>query len=106
LRDGAADQRLHGDATPDDRDLAAVLGRGVVEIVREIERARTRPILRDDEGIARKIFAEVAGEQPTVGVVTVAGRGISNQQFDLLSGERNRLRAGLAERSGAQYREQ
>src|SRR5262245_37041634 len=106
LRGAAADQRLHGDPAPDDRDLAAVLGRGVVEIVREIERARARPVLRDDDGIAGKILAEMTGEQPAIGVVTVAGRGIADQKLDLLAGERGRLGAGLAMCDGGRYREQ
>src|SRR5438270_479828 len=33
LRDAAADQRLHGNAAADDRDLAAVARRGAVEII-------------------------------------------------------------------------
>ena len=104
LRGGAADQRLHGDATPDDCDLAAVLGGCVIEIVREIERARARPILRNDEGIARKIFAEMAGEQAAIGVVAIAGRRKADEQLDLFSGERGRVHRGLAMCGGREYR--
>ena len=54
------EQRFHRDATADDGDLGAVLGCGVVKIVCEIERARARPVLRHDGGIAGEIFSDVA----------------------------------------------
>src|SRR5262249_54003667 len=63
----------------------------IVEIIGEIERARARPVLRDDGGIAREIFPEVAGDEPTICVVTIAGGRIADHQLDLLAGKRHRL---------------
>ena len=99
-------KRFHGDATPDDCDLAPVLWCCVIEIVREIERARARAILRNDEGIARKIFAEMAGEQAAIGVVAIAGRRIADEQLDLFPREGGRVHRGLAMCGGWEYREQ
>src|SRR5262249_42831162 len=56
----------------------------------EIERASTRPVLRDDSGIAGQIFAEVARDEPAIGVVTITGGRIADHRLDLLAGNRNR----------------
>src|SRR5215510_11618275 len=76
--------------------FGAVLRRGIEEIVGKVERARTRPVLWDDDRIARQIFTEVAREQPAIGVIAEAGRREADQNLDLLAGKRDCLRGGGA----------
>src|SRR5262249_25789471 len=98
-----ADERFHRHAAADDGDLAAVLGGRVVKIAGEIERAPAGSVLRDDDGVARQIFAEMTGDQAAVGVVTITGGRIADQQLDLLAGKRHRLGLRLRRRSSEQH---
>src|SRR5262249_17182592 len=93
-----ADERLHRHAAADDGDLADILGGRVVKIAGEIERARAGSVLRGDGGVTRQISAKMAGDQAAVGVVTITGGRIADQQLDLLAGKRHWLGLRLRRR--------
>ena len=97
----AAQQRLHRNAPPDQRDLGAVLRRGVEQIVGQIERTGARPVLRHDGGIARQVLAHMARQQAPVGVVAEAGRREADRDPDLLAGETDRRGLRLRRRCRA-----
>src|SRR5207244_4302614 len=64
-----------------------------------------RSVLRDDGGMARKVLADMPGQQPAIGVVAIAGGREPDQQLDLLAGERHRL-GGLRARRHGEYRDE
>ena len=84
LRRAAADQRLHRHAAADHADRGAVLGRDVVEEIREPQAAGAGHVLRHDVGIAGDVLAHVAREHARIEVVVAAG-GVADQQLDGLA---------------------
>jgi hypothetical protein len=66
------EQLLHGEGRGDHDQRGAVLRRQIVGVVRRDGAAGARHVARNDGGIARQIFAEIAGDQPRIGVVGAA----------------------------------
>src|ERR1700722_1485693 len=79
------EDRLHGDTAPDNGDLRPVSRRRMRHVARQIKGARARPVLWDDQWIAGKVFAEIAGEQPAIGVIAITGGRIADQEPNLLA---------------------
>ena len=68
-----------------DADDGAVLGRDVEDRVHRQEAAGAGLVLRHDRGLSRDVLAEMAGEQPSEGVVAAAGR-VADDEVDGLAG--------------------
>jgi hypothetical protein len=79
-----------------DPERGAVLGRDLVEIVRGLEAAGARHVLRDQRRLSRNVLAQVARHHAAVEIVAAA-RGVADGDRDGLAGEEllGRLRGGL-----------
>ena len=79
-----------------DPERRAVLGRDLVEIVRGLEAAGARHVLRDQRRLSGNVLAQMARHHAAVEIVAAA-RGVADGDRDGLAGEEwlGRLRGGL-----------
>src|SRR5262249_21237307 len=88
-------------------DGGAVLGREVVEIIDRAQAAGARHVLHDHARIAGNEPAEMARQEPRIGVVTAA-RPIADDQIDLLApvetGDRTGVRGAHRQGRGDRHR--
>src|SRR5437016_5870642 len=77
---------FEGNRFEDDAECGAVARRDLVDVIRGLEAAGARHVLRDDGRLAGNVLAEMARDQPAVEVVAAAG-GIADRDRDDLAGE-------------------
>jgi hypothetical protein len=86
--DGGIGQRLfEGGRFDDDPKRRSILRRDLVEIVRGLEAACARHVLRDDRRLTGNVFAEVARDHAPIEIVAAA-RGVADGDRDGLAREK------------------